>query len=424
MTQPSASIIAPPRSPRRDAVIVLPAIVEKEDFSIWAVARRLALAMDNNARAQASFRVTDSRSIQCHGRQHAALTIYRNDHGDEQPVVDVYEFDYHHALTGLQARKTPLQQVLAMAITLLFAFPGLLRALRRPSQRLVDKLQVWCGALLFGVIVVYFAALIWTVLSSVLMAPAAPWYDALVKLEPRFVPQLDTVKTALVTLTLLALGTRLNLRATLAKVAPALSCSVDYMAAGKRRNQIIGELARLLDYLDEQSGTEYRRVHLLTYSFGSVIALDALFPREVGVIRRLQRVDGLITIGCPFDFIRTYWPSYFNRRHAGAAPRRWFNVYCELDIFGSNFLDETSPTRRAQGVNLIAGEARRPTHDQCVGPTKEQNGSFLDYVRLIGFRAHSVYWDRDSEQDISCFDPIVKYLWPDHESAQRHSEVA
>jgi hypothetical protein len=47
-------------------------------------------------------------------------------------------------------------------------------------------------------------------------------------------------------------------------LAPALSCTTDYLSTGKHRNQIIGELTRLIDHLDEQSEVTYRRIHLLS----------------------------------------------------------------------------------------------------------------------------------------------------------------
>jgi pimeloyl-ACP methyl ester carboxylesterase len=199
-------------------------------------------------------------------------------------------------------------------------------------------------------------------------------------------------------------------------VAPAVSCTADYLSARTRRSEILGELTRLIDHLDEQNDTQYRHVHLLGYSFGSIVAIDALFRRELAVGRKMKRVNTLVTIGCPFDFVRTYWPTYFNARHAATdVPRRWVNVYCELDVLGSNFRDgdDASTPSKQRGIEILNREQRRPGDQDnlAFGPSAEEGLSFWEYARFIGFRTHSAYWDLDSENALSCFEPIVLKLY-------------
>jgi pimeloyl-ACP methyl ester carboxylesterase len=237
--------------------------------------------------------------------------------------------------------------------------------------------------------------------------------EAKSSLSAFFVP--SWLKTSIVALTFTSLWSRMNLKATLATVAPALSCTANYLSAGRRRSEILGELTRLIDHLDEQTDTRYRHVHLLGYSFGSIVAIDALFPRELAVGRKMKRVDTLVTIGCPFDFVRTYWPKYFQARQAAAdVPRRWLNVYCELDVLGSNFLDEDATTQATErGIEIQNQGQRRPREQDnlAFGPSAEEDRSLWEYAGFIGFRTHSVYWDRDSENALSCFEPIVQTLY-------------
>jgi hypothetical protein len=154
---------------------------------------------------------------------------------------------------------------------------------------------------------------------------------------------------------------------------------------------------------------------------------------------RFGRIHTLITIGSPFDFIRTFWPDYFTERHdRTGTPRRWINVYSEVDVLGSNFLDEPSwrEKRRyrradaagkraieaewaqtlAQGVDLRDSTMRRPAEADNISFGPGQNGgslSLLEYVRLTGFRVHAMYWDRQSPAAVSCFEPIVQRLYAD-----------
>jgi hypothetical protein len=53
-------------------------------------------------------------------------------------------------------------------------------------------------------------------------------------------------------------------------------------------------------------------VHVLGYSFGAVVAMDALIPPTDGILRRpLSRVKSVSTLGYPADFIRLLYPDHF-----------------------------------------------------------------------------------------------------------------
>jgi pimeloyl-ACP methyl ester carboxylesterase len=231
--------------------------------------------------------------------------------------------------------------------------------------------------------------------------------------QPKRARWLDWLKTGIVAFAGLGLTVRFNLKEALASVAPILSCATRYLSAGANRCQIIGELTRFVDHLDEQTNVRYRNVHILAYSFGSVIALDTLFPQESELPKRMERVDTLVTIGCPADFIRTYWPKYFqDRRGKPNTPRRWLNVYNDADVLGSNFLDTFGPdTSKDKMAGICSGgELRRPNEADNIkfGPSVH---SFSEWVRFIGFRVHSKYWDRQSVNAVSCFEPIVQRLY-------------
>jgi pimeloyl-ACP methyl ester carboxylesterase len=249
---------------------------------------------------------------------------------------------------------------------------------------------------------------------------------------------LNWAKTGIVSLTLVGFVVRFNMRGALDQAAPALSSMSEYLSAGRNRTEMIGELARLIDALDEcpPSGVEYRKIHLFGYSFGSVVVLDALFQQETEVSPRFGRIDTLVTVGSPFDFIRTFWPDYFtDRRALPGAPGRWINVYSEIDVLGSNFLDEPSwkdrrrhrratPAERArierewaetlaQGVDLREGGSRRPSEGDNVafGAAQGTGLTVLSWLKLTGFRVHANYWDRESPAAVSCFDPVITRLY-------------
>ncbi len=90
---------------------------------------------------------------------------------------------------------------------------------------------------------------------------------------------------------------------------------------------------------DESESTDepYTSVHIVAFSFGSVVSLDLLFPHSRPGAR-IGTIKNLVSIGCPFDIIRTYWPAYFkDRQKKSNVPEKWVNIYASLDVFGSNY---------------------------------------------------------------------------------------
>ncbi|MEI8167547.1 MAG: hypothetical protein WCG26_14290, partial [Chloroflexales bacterium] len=123
-----------------------------------------------------------------------------------------------------------------------------------------------------------------------------------------------------------------------------------YLSYGDRHNVLVGQLRDLLDYVVRKSekSEKYDQIHIVAYSFGTIIALDALMPPQMGVYQtqgdgtraRFHKVDSITTIGSPFDFIRNFWPDYFLSRTKKPIQTRWINIYAPDDIFGSNFRDD------------------------------------------------------------------------------------
>jgi len=443
----SEQIATTPQPSTRDAIICIPGLVDSSGVMLGDIARRLAIALDNIAPAPVAFRAAEERLMSDYDGNLKSIPLIRRHDGAECIVADVYEFDYRPFLTGSLAQTAPWRQVTNIALTLVLSVFNLLTSLCRRSQTWAQKIQVLYGVTLFGLMFLYMASLV-AALGGTVVEPfvnkesvvvmstpvsnvvavntATPGPSAAVPAQsnadvnhgvPKKLPKpakwLDWLKTGIVAFAGLGLTVRFNLKEALASVAPILSCATSYLSAGANRCVIIGELTRFVDHLDEQTNVRYRNVHILAYSFGSVIALDALFPQESELPKRMERIDTLVTIGCPADFIRTYWPKYFQeRRGILNTPKRWLNVYNDSDVLGSNFLDAPGPgtsQNETAGINS-GGKLRRPNEADNIkfGPSVH---SFGEWVRFIGFRVHSKYWDRQSVNAASCFEPIVERLY-------------
>lgn len=88
-----------------------------------------------------------------------------------------------------------------------------------------------------------------------------------------------------------------------------------YLQFGQKKQDILGNLDQLMEYIAENE--DKPEVHFHTYSFGSLVAIDYLFPYGHECTgNTLERTAGLITIGSPYDFINSYYPNYYMERCA------------------------------------------------------------------------------------------------------------
>ncbi|HYG08908.1 MAG TPA: hypothetical protein VD835_02930, partial [Pyrinomonadaceae bacterium] len=194
-------------------------------------------------------------------------------------------------------------------------------------------------------------------------------------------------------------------------------CLIHYLNWGERSHAIGGKLESLLEYLVERE-QGYKKIHIIGYSFGSIVALDNLFAQGAKPIERFNRIDTLVTIGCPFDIIRTYWPEYFKGRYS-LTPNtpKWINVYSPIDILSSNFADcgneQWVNDAQHQDVGIeVEGQIRKP-ENLIFSQGSYQGLGVVDILTLAGFKAHSLYWGEEVKGEITCFHGIVKKMYQD-----------
>ena len=228
-----------------------------------------------------------------------------------------------------------------------------------------------------------------------------------------------------------------------------ISSLVSYVEAGTQRNVVVGRLATFLENLEERE--IYQNIHIISYSMGSIIALDCLFPRTPP-IRQFSCVHTLFTVGCPADLIRLYWPRFFqNRYRVPGAPKRWINVFTPSDLISSNFIRGNNyaeqiysrrtlrvrmgiPVTRQEvawaGIEFSVKEPRALETETVLKEHSEDSSNSLmrhpdKNIRYqvamnpgpLGFvrntiYAHQSYWDRSTADAESVLDPIVQDLFP------------
>lgn len=170
-------------------------------------------------------------------------------------------------------------------------------------------------------------------------------------------------------------------------------CVHYYLKYGEEKAKLIGGLSNLVEKISEKE-TDYTDLEIHAHAFGSVIAIDTLFPKSQNQVDKRVRkeVTQLLTIGCPFDFIRVYYPNYFNGREAAVNEiKNWFNINCELDVLSSNFRNDSE--------NEFGDEKICPGNLKPLNITFEvidsNSSGLLDRMLLLNFKTSSLYWDKD-----------------------------
>ena len=211
-------------------------------------------------------------------------------------------------------------------------------------------------------------------------------------------------------------GDRAALVSWVTRMSEEMLAFVFYLGMGDRRAEVTGMVDDHVEKLLE-SGHRYSRVALMGYSFGSIVALDVLFPADNIRARRLDRVDTLVTIGAPVAFIMTYWPRYFADRGGNhAALRSWVNVFSPVDVLATEF-NPAPPERGEVVLHPCHGTRdslrRGPDHEHAFREGAAESGlTWFGTVLLLGIRAHEMYWSPEDAHERNCLHLVVSDLFP------------
>jgi hypothetical protein len=183
----------------------------------------------------------------------------------------------------------------------------------------------------------------------------------------------------------------------LTKIALEFTTIDNYIQYGEQSQIIQGNLDALIEYIIENE--ENPTIHLHTYSFGSVIALDALFPLGNEPTANIQNnINLLITVGAPYEFINNYYPKFYTERINKMSEKiEWINVYSTMDALASNFRKDNKVGEAKYG---IMGRKEVPINLNYEIARREKYNLF-SFLTLKHITMHQSYWD-DSKSGQSC----------------------
>jgi hypothetical protein len=183
----------------------------------------------------------------------------------------------------------------------------------------------------------------------------------------------------------------------LTRVAAEFTTIDNYIQYGEQSQIIQGNFDALVEYIVENE--ENPTIHLHTYSFGSIIALDALFPIGNEPCTNIQNnIKLLITVGAPYEFIDSYYPNFYSERTDKMSQQiEWINVYSTLDAFASNFRKDNKSGKAQFGIK---GKKEVPFNLNYEIARREKYNLF-SFLTLKHITMHKSYWD-DSKSGQSC----------------------
>jgi hypothetical protein len=308
--------------------------------------------------------------------------------GEGRRLLDVTELDYREALESLVAddgREGVAPGLIRQGYYSVIAAGLWFRAIGQPGKTRQAKLQAGLGTAAMLIMIGAFLITLIGVVCSTVSAAGLGW------VLPGWT--VDSAPWVALSGGLVSAATLARFRTGLLRSSRRLHQLIRYFEEEAERVRITRTLDTAVDKLRESGYTG--KVHVLAYSFGSIVTLDCFTtnvagpdgPDRVFLSQGVQHTDSISTIGCPLDLVTLYAP----RRYDDVRPLRpdlpWHNVFVASDIFASNFhpVDDT-----ADQPNEVLGGWRVANHRYL--PQEQLTFSGVVF-RGAGLRNHNVYWD-------------------------------
>jgi hypothetical protein len=393
-TSPSARTASGPGV--RYAVIFIPGKgTALLDQSLEAVCDRLLVALADSG-TEGNFAIGQPQHIRfgpANRRTCRRRSLVRTLSGKAHARLDVYGVEYASDISQDYTSKPLILKCLKLFQTVFAFLRYLLPALRHHSSADSTKKSL---QMLLAVILALLVGTYAVVLMLILAYQAVKAVRPDLHLIPDFV---SSILLVLAAIGFASLTTRLQ--QLIDAFVGDYVFMMEYFGRGRHQEQLRRQVSELVNYVNVSE--RYDDVTILAYSFGAILAIDCLFPSVSTPEMHVSRVDGLLTIGCPLDIMRSFWPThYVNRRSILNPPRRWINFYSPRDVLSSIVTSRVGP--QCEELSAIVC-------DNIAYPEGTQDKlRWTDVLRLQGVIAHSSYWG-EAAGEAGCFGLVVSQLY-------------
>ena len=195
-----------------------------------------------------------------------------------------------------------------------------------------------------------------------------------------------------------------NANLLITNLATEYVCANDYLEHGAQQQLLLGNLDQLVDFISEKYTDS--EIHLHSYSFGSILAMDYIYPFGNQISENANKFcKAIITIGTPIDFINSYYSNYYSNRKSNLLDNiKWLNVYSRVDALGSTFRFDDTIGDAEFGLQNSTNFPRNINYEIA----KPKN-SIFGFLMLYTVKAHGTYWDKNTTGQ-SCMRGIYKQM--------------
>lgn len=412
--------VVPNHSQSIEAVIYLPGIsADLVDQSAEGIARRLKRALDQRAATRSARFVLGEKKLQPYGEtyQCEVQEVLRKEGESVSGRLDVYILPYLDSLLSSFKQRSVPGKMMSLLAVLLRNLPRLRFLLvKKRLAKVKSALNVWWAGFIVGILGIYFIILLGSAISLFLSAltnwvqqtwfPLAlrPYLDGILNYSSLLIAMLASLYLAIRTIV------PERWRDMAVDGAIGYTSLLRYMSSGVGRSVVTNHLPALLEHL-QNDGKIYRRVHVVGFSFGSIVALDSIYTPEPPA-PAITGIHTLLTIGCPYDVFATFWPNHFGGRQSpDDTPDKWLNVTIETDPLASKFqyLDKESA-----GIEFLSPSHERRSPDRTIYSSEWGHVPIESswWAALIGsLFHHTQYWDSKNIDSKTCFDALVGMMF-------------
>jgi len=330
--------------------------------------------------------------------EQSSLVVRIFQHQKNQPKSDkdtivytIYDFEYSEILIQKFQNKNLLFKNIALLLLVIRKFPRLIISLRKKTTYTKGG-QTFYMFLLFLVMALAVLFLLPSMLSLINEIEFFKTHHFELKLS--WFTVLSKFTIPITTFLILFIPESSTL---LTKVAAEFTTIDNYIQYGEQSQIIHGNLDALIEHIVENE--ENTIIHFHTYSFGSIIALDALFPIGTEPSENIKNnINLLITVGAPYEFIDNYYPNFYTDRTDKMSQKiEWINVFSTMDAFASNFRNDNKAGEAKYG---IMGRKEVPINLNYE-IARRQKYNLFSFLTLKHITMHKSYWD-DSKSGQSC----------------------
>ncbi|WP_426120746.1 alpha/beta hydrolase [Kocuria sp. LHG3120] len=361
-------------------LLFLPALERSENQTATRIAQLLAQAASKNRPGTYLYESAPGAD--------AATILSPN----RRPLLKIIQVNYHHALkeNPSQSKNSEFKDAIA---GLSFALMGTLRLLHSLLRGQHFKSGRSTLQLFYA-----FALVIILWLSGLTLV-----FGAVLSITPNLLPEwLERDTTGgQITQTAGVLGVFVliywKIRAPVLQRGALLRAVMDYM---EHHHTVLRATAVLDQAIDDVLESDPdAEIHIFGHSFGSIVALDTLFPTVSDIERRdLAAVHSLTTTGSSVDLLRTLYPDHFEVRERRCPDILWTNVFIPADVLASNFVntgDDSATAAPNEKRFTIAGAI--PSVNIAVGRPVIR---IFRIPTMEGITIHGKYWDRNEPRHL------------------------